>query len=195
MFKRISSFVLALAMIQAAVPVHAISRSDDIEVATVSCEGNIADTVELESSGSVRLSVDESFGFEDCQWQILVSDDLWVGIYNATDTGLNVNYALVANAMQGDVATLRCKLEKDQEVVYSSSVAVEVVPDAIEDATAEAEKPDYKPEAPKIEEGLSELNKEIKDGAGQIYGLDVEEEPEAPEIDEESDSERWYYQN
>ena len=133
MLKRISLFVLALIMAQAAVPVHAISHSNDIKTATVSCDGNTVNTVELESSGSVKLSVDDASGFEDYQWQILVSDDLWVDIYNATNTELNVSYALVANAMQGDVATLRCKLEKDQEVAYSSNVAVEVVPDDIED--------------------------------------------------------------
>ena len=190
MFKRISSFVLALVMIQSAVPVHATSHSNDVKAATISCDGNTVNTVELESSGSVRLSVDDVSGFEDYQWQILVSDDLWVDIYNATDTGLNVNYALVANAMQGDVATLRCKLEEDQGVVYSNSVAVKVVPDAIEDVAAEAEKPDYKSEAPKIEEGLNELDKELEDGAGQTYGLDYYE-PEAtpPESDEESDEE------
>ena len=104
------------------------------EALQICYDGDYVDNVELEKSGSITLSAESGQGrYEDYQWQILITDNFWVDIYNAQDDMINVNYAMIASALHGNSATLRCKAEDGQETYYSNTVEIEVIPDEVEE--------------------------------------------------------------
>ncbi len=101
MKKRVISLLLCAAMLLSVFPVLAFGEDS---ITLVSSDGNILNIYE-----SLTLSVQwENPEPASYQWQIQVSDDLWVNIQGQTGQSLEVTYAMIASLLKEDAASLRC---------------------------------------------------------------------------------------
>lgn len=88
------------------------------------------ENITLPVSERVELSSDAE---GDSQWQIQVSDDLWVDISGEDEPTLQLSYSMVANRLIDGVAEVRCKTTNGDQVSYGSEYQVNVDFDAVPD--------------------------------------------------------------
>lgn len=106
----------------------------------------------------------------DFQWQIKVPDlDLWVDIYDQTEGGVDLSYAMIANMLDdNDQAKIRCEISLGSFAVQSPEITVDV------DDVTEPEPTPVEEQDPVV---LEDSKVEIHDDDDS----DVTEEPVIPE--------------
>ncbi|MGM9565030.1 InlB B-repeat-containing protein [Evtepia sp.] len=106
----------------------------------------------------------------DFQWQIKVPDlDLWVDIYDQTEGGVDLSYAMIANMLDdNDQAKIRCEISLSSFAVQSPEITVDV------DDVTEPEPTPVEEQDPVV---LEDSKVEIHDDDDS----DVTEEPVIPE--------------
>lgn len=107
----------------------------------------------------------------DFQWQIKVPDlDLWVDIYDQTEGGVDLSYAMIANMLDdNDQAKIRCEISLGSFAVQSPEITVDV-----DDVT--------EPEPTPVEEQDPVV---LEDSKVEIHDDDDRDETEEPVIPED----------
>ncbi len=89
----------------------------------------------------------------DFQWQIKVPDlDLWVDIYDQTEGGVDLSYAMIANMLDdNDQAKIRCEISLSSFAVQSPEITVDVDDVTEPEPTPVEEQDPVVLEGPKVE--------------------------------------------
>ncbi|MDO4516187.1 MAG: InlB B-repeat-containing protein [Bacillota bacterium] len=119
----------------------------------------------------------------DFQWQIKVPDlDLWVDIYDQTEGGVDLSYAMIANMLDDDgQAKVRCEISLGKFAVQSPEITVEV------DDVTEPEPTPVEEQDPVVLEGPKvEINDD--DDRDETEKPVVPQEPAEPELPAEPES-------
>lgn len=134
--KKFTAFLLTVAML---FTLLLPAQAEEIAPLASSSEDTTVSSVVLPISEKVELTAaDEA---DNYQWQIRVSDDLWVDISGADSSTLQLSYSMVANVLDDGTAMVRCKSTEGETVNYSSETSVTVDYDAVP-AFTPAEQPD-----------------------------------------------------
>lgn len=121
--KKILAFLLSSVMMATLLlPAQADDIASDPALATS------GENITLPVSERVELTSDAE---GDSQWQIRVSDDLWVDISGEDEPTLQLSYSMVASRLIDGVAEVRCKTTNDDQVSYGSEYQVHVDFDAV----------------------------------------------------------------
>ena len=106
-FRRLLSLLLGLVLFMELLPGGLTVVGDASDAVTVTVDGAKTTQVTLPQSGRVTLEAASETGDTDYQWQIQLDGD-WVNIYDATAATLTLTYAMVAPALEGGSAAVRC---------------------------------------------------------------------------------------
>lgn len=129
MKKRMIAGLLCMAMLLTLLPIlpmHALgnedfvvySGSNSVKDVTLPRYSDQTDKVSLSANG---LDTEAAY-----QWQILVTDDLWVNIQGQTGKTIDLTYAMVASLLKDNVATVRCQAVVEGETLTTPEVTVTV---------------------------------------------------------------------
>ena len=133
MRKRFSLLILVFAMIITFFPVPSASANGSNGIMVYS-EGNPVEGVDLDESERVTLTgISMATGSAKYQWQILVSDNVWVDIKGEEDVHLELSYAKVASVLENNQAKIRVKVTTDESELFSSEVKVKINEDGSQD--------------------------------------------------------------
>lgn len=134
--KKFTAFLLTVAML---FTLLLPAQAEEIAPLASSSEDTTVSSVVLPISEKVELTATDEA--DNYQWQIRVSDDLWVDISGADSSTLQLSYSMVANVLDDGTAMVRCKSTEGETVNYSSETSVTVDYDAVP-AFTPAEQPD-----------------------------------------------------
>ena len=124
MGKRFLALVLCFAMVLSVTPHIAKAASTDVSIYH---DGVQVQSVTLLQNEKTELTAACSKNdISAYQWQILAYEDVWVDIANEAGNSIVLSYAMVANLLQGGVASVRCKVSGSDAVYYSEPVSVAV---------------------------------------------------------------------
>ena len=124
MVKRFLALVLCFAMVLSVTPHIAKAASTDVSIYH---DGVQVQSVTLPQNEKTELAAFCSKNdISAYQWQILAYEDVWVDIANEAGNSIILSYAMVANLLQGGVASVRCKVSGSDAVYYSEPVSIAV---------------------------------------------------------------------
>jgi len=127
--KKCAALMLACCLTFAAMPMFGASGEEPTSALHVFENGSAVTAVMVRPDNSRVLYVQpENFEFDGYQWQIFYADkNLWINVNNQTDASIEVNYAMVENAVPDTgVAELRCVLKSAEGVVTAVSDTVNI---------------------------------------------------------------------
>jgi len=134
MNKRILAMLLAIVTIVSLFPLTVFADpSAEDDIFAVRSSGAVVTSVELPQNDKVTLTADAATSY---QWQILAGTT-WVNIAGANGASIDLTYAMVANLLSGNSASVRCKAVVEDAEEITEPVTVSVIDPVFESKDVE----------------------------------------------------------